>query len=116
MPTASATSNTGTTANILDIPTEPETWPSFCQRLESLVDHPDTHAYVDASFLMWLTQVGTQSRAELFDWFRRAMPNRIHVPIWAAHGYIKHDVHKTVLKNFRKKTPPVFDNGSQRLR
>ena len=51
---------------------------------------------------MWLTQVGSESRNELFTWFRDTLPNRIHVPIWAAHEYIKHDVNKTVLKNFQK--------------
>lgn len=86
----------------MDIPTKPETWPSFCHRLERMLSDPQTHAYIDTSFLMWLTQVGSESRNELFTWFRDTLSDRIHVPVWAAHEYIKHDVNQTVLKNFQK--------------
>lgn len=102
MPSATAKSQHPRKPPILDIPTKPETWPSFCHRLESLLSDPRTHVYIDTSFLMWLTQVGSESRNELFAWFRDTLPSRIHVPVWAAHEYIKHDVNQTVLKNFQK--------------
>ena len=59
-----------------------------------------THIYVDTSFLMWLTKIGTPSRAQLFAWLTETIPDRLHVPIWAAHEYLKHYTRRTVLDDF----------------
>ena len=87
---------------MLHIPTEPESWSSFYQRLGALLASLGTHTYIDASFLLWLTKVGSKSRNELFNWFERTLPNRVHVPIWAAHEYVKHHVKRTPSDDFRK--------------
>ena len=100
--TAHSQSEHNTAAPMLDIPTQPETWASFRKRLDTLLASPQTHAYVDTSFLMWLTKIGSTSRNELFEWLKRTLPERVHVPIWAAHEYIKHHTQQTPANDFRK--------------
>ena len=51
---------------------------------------------------MWLTKIGSTSRNELFEWLTRTLPERVHVPIWAAHEYIKHHTQQTPANEFRK--------------
>jgi len=65
-----------------------------------LLADDSTHVYFDTSFLMWLTKIGTPSRAQLFAWLTETIPNRLHVPIWAAHEYLKHYTKRTVLHDF----------------
>ena len=84
----------------LYIPPRPRTWVEFSARIRSLIADDATHIYVDTSFLMWLTKVGTPSRTQLFAWFAEAAPDRLHVPIWAAHEYLKHYTNRTVLTDF----------------
>ena len=49
---------------------------------------------------MWLTKVGTPSRTELFTWATNTLKDRLHVPIWTAHEYLKHYTTSTVLEEF----------------
>ena len=91
-----------TKSPVLDIPLEHETWPSYRERLERLLADPTTHAYIDTSFLMWLTKIGATSRNELLVWFQTHLPDRVHVPIWAAHEYIKHHVKQTIVEEFKR--------------
>ena len=84
----------------LTIPTDRRAWSSFCQRLTDLLAADGTHLYLDTSFLMWLTKIGGRSRNELFGWFDRTVPYRVHVPVWAAHEYLKHHINETLVKNF----------------
>ena len=49
---------------------------------------------------MWLTKVGTPSRTELFTWLTNTLKDRLHVPIWTAHEYLKHYTKRTVLDEF----------------
>ena len=88
---------------ILDIPLEHETWASFRERLEVLLPDPNTHTYIDTSFLMWLTKIGATSRSELLAWFQSKVADRVHVPVWAAHEYIKHHVNQTIVDDFNRK-------------
>ncbi len=88
------------TNQALGIPLHRRTWSSFSQRITSLLTKEDTHLYIDTSFLMWLTKVGTPSRTELFAWFDQTVPKRVHVPIWAAHEYLKHHTAGTLVNDF----------------
>lgn len=89
-----------TRESMLYIPPSPRTWTEFSAGVRSLLDDNATHVYVDTSFLMWLTKIGTPSRTQLFDWLAETIPGRLHVPIWAAHEYLKHYTSRTVLMDF----------------
>ena len=91
-----------TQSPVLDIPLEHETWPSYRERLKLLLADPATHAYIDTSFLMWLTKIGATSRNELLLWFQRHLADRVHVPIWTAHEYLKHHVRQTIVEDFKR--------------
>ena len=75
------------------IPTGRETIDSFVRRLGELIASPSTHLYVDTSFLVWLTALSKEARGEFFAWIERAVPGRVHVPVWSAHEYLRHHVH-----------------------
>ena len=92
---------------ILTIPTEPESSAAFCQRLARLINGESTHIYIDTSFLMWMTKIGSDSRRELVDWLRHNCAGRVHVPIWSAHEYLKHHVAKTIVSELSTKTKEV---------
>ena len=89
-------------AQPLFIPAAPRTWDSFFARIQSLFADEHAHVYIDTSFLMWLTKVGSQSRKELFDWFGDTLQGRLHVPIWTAHEYLTHHVKGTIVGDFAK--------------
>ncbi len=94
---------------LLTIPSEPEDSAAFRARINGLLGAADTHVYIDTSFLMWLTKIGTASRQELRGWLRRACVGRVHVPTWAAHEYLKHHVAGTILTELNQKTNEVAD-------
>ena len=85
----------------LYIPPSPRTWDEFKSHFHSLLDDDTTHVYLDTSFLMWLTKVGTNSRTQLFNWLTSSAPDRIHVPVWTAHEYLKHYTKRTVQGEFK---------------
>ena len=87
-------------ASTLYIPPSPRPWAEFSDRIQSLLADNETHIYFDTSFLMWLTKIGTPSRAQLFAWLAETIPDQLHVPIWAAHEYLKHYTKRTVLDDF----------------
>lgn len=86
------------------IPTEPEDSAAFMTRVAGLIRRKSTHLYVDTSFLMWLTKVGTTSRGELTNWLKAECPGRVHVPIWSVHEYLRHHVATTILGELEEKT------------
>ena len=88
------------TSPALFIPLRPRTWSSFSEHITSLLATENAHVYIDTSFLMWLTKIGTLSRKELFAWFDQTVPDRVHVPVWAAHEYIKHHTRKKLVNDF----------------
>lgn len=92
---------------ILTIPFEAEDSAAFKSRLLSLIEDAKTHIYVDTSFLMWMTKIGSQSRRELLDWLATNCDGRVHVPIWAAHEYLKHHVAGTIVTELSEKTDEV---------
>lgn len=103
----------------LHIPPSSRPWAEFADCIQSLLADNGTHVYVDTSFLMWLTKIGTPSRTQLFDWLTQAIPDRLHVPIWAAHEYLKHYTKRTVLKDFttiRKEVQSLARGTYDRLR
>lgn len=77
--------------------------------MNDLLRAADTHVYIDTSFLMWLTKIGTASRQELIGWMRRALMGRVHVPTWAAHEYLKHYVSGTIMDELNQKTNEIAD-------
>lgn len=91
-----------TESPVLEIPLQHETWSSYRSRLEPILADPRTHVYIDTSFLMWLTKIGATSRNELLAWFHWHLAGRVHVPIWAAHEYVKHHVKQTIVEDFRR--------------
>ncbi len=92
---------------ILTIPCETEDSAAFKLRLLELIKDPRAHIYVDTSFLMWMTKIGSQSRRELLDWLESNCEDRVHVPIWAAHEYLKHHVAGTIITELAEKTDEV---------
>ena len=94
---------------ILTIPGETEGWADFKLRLTALFAAQGTHIYIDTSFLMWMTKIGSSSRRELIGWLQQNCPGRVHVPIWAAHEYLKHHVAKTIVTELTEKTNEVAD-------
>ena len=92
---------------ILTIPSETEGSADFKQRLAALFAAQSTHIYIDTSFLMWMTKVGSRSRQELIGWIQRNCTGRVHVPIWAAHEYLKHHMAETIVKELTEKTKEV---------
>lgn len=97
----------GSRTPILTIPEATENSADFKARLASLIRAGKTHIYVDTSFLMWLTKIGSRSRKELLDWLAANCDGRIHVPIWAAHEYLKHHVAGTIITELNEKTEEV---------
>ncbi|MGX5851503.1 PIN-like domain-containing protein [Mesorhizobium sp. PL10] len=92
---------------VLTIPCETEDSGAFKTRLSTLIGSPGTHLYVDTSFLMWMTKIGSVSRRELLDWLGTHCAGRVHVPIWAAHEYVKHHVAGTIITELSEKTDEV---------
>jgi predicted nucleic acid-binding protein len=103
----------------LTIPTSRETIDSFVVRLRELIASPGTHLYVDTSFLVWLTALGKEARAEFTTWIDRAARDRFHVPVWSAHEYLRHhvkDLHGTKLTEVAKNLTRVADEAFGTLR
>ena len=94
---------------ILTIPDVTEGSADFKQRLAILINAPTTHIYIDTSFLMWMTKIGTSSRQELISWFQQYCMDRVHVPKWATHEYLKHHVAGSIVADLAEKTNEVTD-------
>src|SRR4051794_12817664 len=62
---------------ILTIPCETENSDAFKSRLLTLIRDERTHIYVDTSFLMWMTKIGSESRQELLAWLRANCGGRV---------------------------------------
>jgi hypothetical protein len=92
---------------ILTIQNEAENSAAFRLRLADLIKEANTHLYFDTSFLMWLTKIGSASRQELIGWLRSNCAGRVHVPIWAAHEYLKHHVAGTIITELADETKEI---------
>lgn len=92
---------------LLTIPSETEGSAEFKSRLSELIESPSSHIYIDTSFLMWMTKIGSPSRQELVKWLSDNCDGRVHVPIWAAHEYLKHHVSGTILAELKEKTDEI---------
>lgn len=80
------------TAEPLRIPTGKDSLEAYVESLKALIERSGTHVYIDTSFLVWLTALGPEARAEFVEWIRAVAPDRIHVPVWSAHEYLRHHV------------------------
>ncbi len=56
---------------------------------------------------MWMTKIGFQSRRELTTWLAAHCRSRVHVPVWAAHEYVKHHVAGTIVSELGGKIDDV---------
>lgn len=54
-----------------------------------------------------MTKIGSGSRQEFIDWIQKNCASRVHVPIWAAHEYLKHYVYGTIKDELTEKTKRV---------
>ena len=82
---------------------------AFKLRLAVLLRAESTHIYIDTSFLMSMTKIGSNSRQELIRWLQHNCTDPIHVPIWAAHEYLKQQVAGTIVTELAKKTNEISD-------
>jgi len=104
----------GSVRSRLSIPTSPEHSADFKKRIGVLLGDGETHVYIDTSFLMWATKIGPASRCELLDWLRTELGDRVHVPTWAAHEYLRHHVAGTIVEELDHKAAELSGlvNGS----
>lgn len=98
-----------TNSKLLTLPVAGEGSADFINRAGELVAAGTSHIYVDTSFLMWMTKVGATSRKELVDWLAANCSGRVHVPIWAAHEYLRHHIDGTIVKELSKKIDEISD-------
>lgn len=107
------------TAAALRIPFEKDTVDGYIAALDSLVRATGTRIYVDTSFLVWLTALGSEARTEFVDWLRGVAPGRVHVPVWSAHEYLRHhvnDLHGKKLKGVESGLNDLAKNTFKELR
>lgn len=88
----------------ISIPTTTETSSEFKARIGASFASQGCHVYVDTSFLMWATKIGPASRAELLEWLRTDLGDRVHVPTWSAHEYLRHHVAGTIVDELTKRS------------
>lgn len=93
----------------MKIPIELESSSDFAARVAALVPRGDAFVYVDTSFLMWLTKIGRTSRSQLVDWLVANCPNRVHVPVWSAHEYLRHHVAGTIVTELDQRAKELAD-------
>jgi len=97
----------------MKIPIELESSTDFTTRVAVLVPRDDAIVYVDTSFLMWLTKIGRTSRSQLLDWMVANCPNRVHVPVWSAHEYLRHHVAGTIVTELDHKASSLANIASK---
>lgn len=96
-----------TAAARIAIPTDPASSGSYKQRLAEALLETGTRIYIDTSFLMWMTKIGSTSRQQLLEWLRTTCGDRIHVPTWSAHEYLRHHTAGTIVTELKTKTDEV---------
>lgn len=80
------------TAAKLAIPTERPSFAKFTEEVREALEKPDTHFYIDTSFLIWMTTLGKSAREEFVAWIDQLGRARFHVPVWSGHEYLTHHV------------------------
>jgi hypothetical protein len=93
------------------IPTASETGESYLERIEALLPDEKTHLYFDTSFLIWLTIIGSVSRAQFVEWAGR-LGERTHIPLWAMHEYYRHHTKRTLKNEIEAKATELVDAAS----
>lgn len=66
------------------------------QEFEAAVSDDGCHFYIDASILIWLTQIGKAARAQLKEWIDSIGERRFQIPVWAAHEFFNHHVNDLI--------------------
>ena len=98
---------------MMRLPTEREGFADFNSRVAGLIKLKSTHIYMDTSFLMWLTKIGTTSRKELSGWLAAKCAGRVHVPVWSAHEYLRHHVAATITRDLNVQTRELRGTAGQ---
>jgi hypothetical protein len=88
----------------ISIPTTRETSAEFKARIGASFASKGCHVYIDTSFLMWATKIGPAARAELLEWLRTYLGDRVHVPTWSAHEYLRHHIAGTIVEELTKRS------------
>lgn len=88
----------------ISIPTQQETATEYKARIGAALKREACHTYIDTSFLMWATKIGPASRTELLEWLRTELGDRVHVPSWSAHEYLRHHVAGTIVDELTKRS------------
>jgi hypothetical protein len=83
----------------LTLPLAAESVDAFVQRLARVLREQSTLVYVDTSFLMWMTRIGSPARNELTNWLSDVCGTRLRVPVWAVHEYYRHHSEGTIQRD-----------------
>lgn len=93
----------------LKIPTSDESSSEFTSRAQLLLSKSTTRVYVDTSFLMWMTKIGSTSRTQFVTWLAATCPGRVCVPVWSAHEYLRHHTSGTILDELSERLSEMSD-------
>jgi hypothetical protein len=100
------------TLNVLmQIPLEQNDYNTFYAEARAQFSIPSTHLYVDTSFLVWLVGLGKQARQEFNSWVNQFTPDRVHVPVWAAHEFLRHHVQQLIKKSLADTAKTLEDTA-----
>ncbi len=95
---------------------EQEAAAAYLARIITLLKKPSAHLYIDTSFLMWLSKLLRQARAEFRTWAASILSGRLHVPMWCSRECFKHRLEGRIaadfiseLKSFDKDAASSYD-------
>jgi hypothetical protein len=91
-PSASPLGQSKISVATLSIPAVAPSFAEFTRQVETAFDSPDTHFYIDTSFLIWVTTLGKNARGEFIAWIDGLGRDRFHIPVWSGHEYLTHHV------------------------
>jgi hypothetical protein len=83
----------------LSLPTSAIGANEFTEQLAAALTDPGTRIYVDTSFLMWMTAIGSPARQQLIAWLCSLAGERMRIPVWAAHEYYRHHTEGTLVQS-----------------
>jgi hypothetical protein len=101
------------------IPAEQQTVDEYIERLRILLASANTHIYIDTSFLVSMTALSAEARAEFAAWLEPMTRTRVHVPVWSAHEYLRHhvqDLHGNTLAEIARELNKTADSAFRVLK
>lgn len=73
---------------------KPFTFTDYIKDIHNLLASNRTHVFIDTSFLMWLTTVGSSARSDFLGWVELLGRQRVHIPAWVSHEFHRHHINK----------------------